>query len=67
MEDQDCDGVANAIDNCPAVPNAEQGNGDGDEVGDACDLCPFVVNIDADGDGVLSCLDCDDANLMLGG
>ena len=45
--DQDGDGVADAADNCPAVPNAGQGDDDGDGLGDACDP-------DRDGDGLLN-------------
>jgi hypothetical protein len=39
----DGDGV-NAGDNCPAVANADQSDGDGDLVGDACDSCVAVPN-----------------------
>lgn len=35
--DDDHDRVANAVDNCPAVANPEQGNADHDSPGDACD------------------------------
>jgi hypothetical protein len=35
--DDDGDGVADAADNCPEVPNADQTNTDGDEWGNACD------------------------------
>ena len=35
-DDIDGDGVANAVDNCPAVPNADQIDSDADGVGDAC-------------------------------
>ncbi len=35
--DQDGDGVSDATDNCPAVRNPEQTDGDHDGVGDACD------------------------------
>lgn len=35
--DSDEDGVVDAIDNCPAVPNASQANADGDGLGDPCD------------------------------
>jgi len=48
--DADGDGVPDATDNCPAIPNPDQANRDGDALGDACD--PPDVNPDADGDGV---------------
>ncbi|MFH1725512.1 MAG: thrombospondin type 3 repeat-containing protein [Elusimicrobiota bacterium] len=44
-----------ACDNCPAVPNADQADGDGDGLGDACDNCPAMDNpdqADSDSDGV---------------
>lgn len=54
--DTDMDGVPDAIDNCPTVPNADQANSDTDEHGDECDNCPFVDNpdqadTDLDGEG----------------
>jgi len=38
--DGDGDGVADASDNCPEIPNADQADADGDGVGDACDEPP---------------------------
>ena len=38
--DEDRDGVADACDNCPHVPNPDQADGDGDGVGDVCDPHP---------------------------
>jgi hypothetical protein len=38
--DEDSDGVADDLDNCPCIANASQDDGDGDSVGDACDPHP---------------------------
>jgi hypothetical protein len=35
--DEDGDGLDDNCDNCPTYPNADQDDGDGDEVGDACE------------------------------
>ncbi len=43
--DEDGDGIEDASDNCPQIPNPEQLDFDGDGEGDACDA-------DIDGDGV---------------
>ena len=48
--DTDGDGVADAEDNCPQIPNSNQADSDGDGLGDACDPCP--QGADGDGDGV---------------
>ena len=38
--DSDADGVADAVDNCPSVSNADQSDADADGAGDACDPRP---------------------------
>ncbi len=48
--DQDFDGLANLVDNCPLHVNLDQADGDGDGAGDACDPCPGSAG-DGDGDG----------------
>jgi hypothetical protein len=64
--DGDDDGVPDALDLCPEVPDPDQLDGDADTIGDACDACPEggpAGNLDADGDGQTPCDgDCDDAN-----
>jgi MYXO-CTERM domain-containing protein len=66
--DDDRDGVANPVDNCPSIPNPDQGDVDADGLGDTCDPdddddgvldgfdnCPLVSNAeqsDVDDDGV---------------
>ncbi|MCU0224454.1 MAG: thrombospondin type 3 repeat-containing protein [Acidobacteria bacterium] len=53
--DADGDGVADLLDNCPAVSNPGQADSDGDGSGDACDC----AGPDGDGDGVPnSCDNC---------
>jgi len=44
--DTDGDGTNDDLDNCPIVPNTNQADADGDDIGDACDSCT-----DSDGDG----------------
>ena len=53
--DLDGDGIPNAADNCPLIPNAGQEDGDRDGVGDVCDNCPGTFNpdqTDANGNGI---------------
>jgi uncharacterized repeat protein (TIGR01451 family) len=49
--DADGDGVLDALDNCPAIANADQTDTDGDGTGDACDT-------DDDNDGTPDATDC---------
>ncbi len=54
LADYDEDTVANAVDNCVNVSNADQADQDQDEVGDLCDNCLSESNsdqVDTDGDG----------------
>jgi hypothetical protein len=65
--DDDDDGVANGIDNCPEAENTDQEDVDGDYVGDACDNCRPLPNHeqeDSDDDGEGDA--CEDATLSDG-
>src|SRR5207247_1216934 len=42
VEDTDGDGIPDAEDNCPAIPNPAQTDTDGDGIGDLCDPCPLA-------------------------
>jgi hypothetical protein len=42
--DADGDGVIDAVDNCPTIPNADQLDADMDGIGDACDAQPLIPN-----------------------
>jgi hypothetical protein len=61
MADIDSDGVPDATDNCPEVPNPSQLDSDGDGKGDACEACDtydtgaaVCSEEDIDGDGICS-------------
>ena len=56
-DDIDLDGWEDTFDNCMFVPNIDQGDSDGDGIGDVCDT-------DDDNDGIL---DVDDACPLLAG
>ena len=51
-DDSDGDGVLDATDNCPAIPNTAQTDSDGDGIGDLCDPCPLAPS----GDDASACL-----------
>jgi len=63
-QDTDQDGIPDEADNCPAVPNHDQADADGDGRGDACESLATATNgtspgrldgptlHDADGDGI---------------
>ncbi|MDG2054974.1 MAG: lamin tail domain-containing protein [Phycisphaerales bacterium] len=50
--DADGDGVPDATDNCPTIPNADQADCDQDSIGDACQI-DADPSLDCDGDGKL--------------
>ena len=58
--DGDHDGTPDALDNCPAVANADQADLDGDDVGDACDLQTCGNGLREFGEG------CDDGDAVSG-
>ncbi|HSV06787.1 MAG TPA: matrixin family metalloprotease [Candidatus Binatus sp.] len=48
-DDSDQDGLTDAVDNCPSIPNPAQTDADGDGIGDVCDPCPLVPDGSSDG------------------
>jgi hypothetical protein len=48
--DSDSDGIAEDLDNCPAIANPLQHDFDSDSRGDVCDPCPHLGSQDADMD-----------------
>jgi hypothetical protein len=52
--DSDADGIKDYTDNCASTANADQADGDGDEIGDVCD--------DSDADGAYDDADCNDTD-----
>ena len=61
--DDDLDGIANNLDNCPSTSNSDQLDTDSDTIGDICDNCISVQNsnqLDTDGDGIGDACDVDD-------
>lgn len=51
--DTDGDGIADSVDNCPAIANPDQADADGDGVGNVCE----AGGADTDGDGVADSTD----------
>ena len=60
VRDADEDGISDAQDNCPNIPNPEQSDSDEDGIGDICDNCPNIPNpeqSDSDEDGIADVCD----------
>jgi len=49
IADQDHDGVADVVDNCPFDDNAQQRDTDGNGLGDVCDCAELGLDLDVDG------------------
>jgi hypothetical protein len=56
--DSDADGRCNHADNCPGVPNADQADADGDEIGNLCDATPGTCSA-----SVAASVSADEANI----
>lgn len=74
VDDQDSDGVADELDNCPRERNPLQADSDGDGSGDPCDLCTTatdrqVITIDPKlvVDGIATGVGTDEGSLLLSG
>ena len=48
MPDLDCDGIIDDVDNCPSVPNANQGDMNRNSIGDLCDLLIEEIMVNPD-------------------
>ena len=59
-DDFDLDGVPDAIDDCPFLPDPGQVDSDGDGLGDVCDACPAPLPNDWDRDGACGDVDADE-------
>jgi len=44
-EDFDCDGVADAYDNCVGMPNRDQADSNGNGIGDFCEAATIVMTV----------------------
>jgi hypothetical protein len=51
--DLDSDGIADSVDNCPAIANPDQADSNGNGIGNVCE----AIAADADGDGVADSVD----------
>jgi hypothetical protein len=50
--DYDNDTIANAVDNCPTVPNQTQADANHNGIGDACETLTSGLPVDPDADGI---------------
>ncbi|HWN67080.1 MAG TPA: hypothetical protein VNM90_05540, partial [Haliangium sp.] len=61
-DDTDGDGLVDVCDNCPAVANEDQADGNGDGAGDACQPTIDVVSVGPFGDSLVSSILIEDPN-----